>query len=156
MSKKPADERKKKAIRWDHDLNILTRLEVVSSMLTQGAKAHQIAEALSYSLRTAHRDIDRVYVLWRRESVNDVIAMRDRSIAQYRSIQTQAWAEWRATKKISWLRIAMDAEEKVSELQGTKKIALDLTSKGERMGGASAKDLTDDQLAAIILSKVKK
>lgn len=139
----------KKSIRWDQDAEILARLTTVAAMMIQGAKGWQIAEALGYSLRSAYRDIDRVDTMWKREAANSVEQSRVRSIAQYREIQTQAWQQYRSTKKESWLRIAMDAQSQIDALEGTRKpVGVDVTTGGEKLT-FNAKELTDDELAAI-------
>ncbi len=143
MAPKKVVKRNQKRIRWDQDVEILARLEQVASMRIQGAKPYQIATALGVNLRTAHRDISRVEELWRRESVGDIVASRDKSIAQYREIQTQAWERYRnAQKKAEWLRVVMDAEAKIVELQGTKATGqIDVTSKGEKVASINAEEM---------------
>lgn len=109
-----------KRVPWDRDPNILRRLEVTAQMLLAGATLVQVAEATDCSVDTVKRDRKRVEELWRRESVDKVETLRGKSIAQYRRIQTQAWAEWQKTHKGMYLRIISDTEEKISDLQGTK------------------------------------
>lgn len=150
-------KRNKKKIRWDLDVEILARLALVADMRHQRAMPHEIAATLGISLSTAHRDIDRVEELWRRQSLNDVESARASSIAQYEKIERQAWKEYReatdAKTRLNALRVAMDAEEKITELQGTKQPkGIDLTSKGERVA-FNARDLTDEELALIVTGR---
>jgi len=145
----------KKAVRWDLDVDILTRLDIVANMMVQGARPHQIAQSLSYSLKTAYRDVDRVRTLWRRTAEATVEEHRSASIAQYNELKVRAWEEYRRLREekksgLNALRVVMDIEEKISELQGTKAPKnVDVTSKGEQIG-RSAKEYTDDELADIL------
>lgn len=109
-----------KRVAWDRDPNILQRLEVTAQMILAGATLVQIADATGCSVDTVKRDRKRVEELWRRESVDKIETLRGKSIAQYRRIQAQAWAEWNKTRKGMYLRIISDTEEKISDLQGTK------------------------------------
>jgi len=129
----PGVKKGKKSIPWYEDTDILARLAIVSSMQVQGASPLQIADALSVTLRTAYRDIKRCDELRRREYIDDVVTNRNRSIAQYREIQMRAWEEYRNNKKnLQALRTAAEMEDRIVELQGTRKpVAVDLTTKGE-------------------------
>lgn len=139
---KPGVPPGKKAVAWDIDPDILLRLETVSSMMLQGAKAFQIAESLGYSLDTAYEDIKRVKKLWRKGSERTVIGNRDRSIAQYREQQAEAWQQYRKDKSPAWLRLVMDIEDRVARLQGTEQHKVDVTTKGKSIG-VTVDDMSD-------------
>jgi len=111
---------KKRRVPWDRDSVILRRLEVTAQLMIRGATNPQIADATSCSLDTARRDRERVEELWRRESQDTIQTLRARSVAQLREVQTQAWMEYRASKRPSFLKIITDAEREITELQGTK------------------------------------
>ena len=139
----------KKAVNWDEDTDIMRRLSTVASMMVQGAKTYQIAETMGYSLRTAQRDCNRVRDLWMREAALSVEESRAANIAQYEEIKASAWRQYRQDKSYYWLKVVMDAENRISELQGTKRpLGVDITSKGEAL--FSAREMSDDELAAII------
>ncbi len=146
--------RPKKDVRWDEDEEILKRLAVVASMMTQGASTLQIANALSFSIRTAYRDIARVKELWKRKALESVDDSRAASIATYLDIKTEAYAEYRRTKalgkpNLGCLKIVMEAEANITLLQGSRKPAgIDVTSNGETVGNAIA--LNDEELAKIL------
>lgn len=144
----------KKSVRWDQDIEILQRLAVVSTMLLQGARPFQIAESMGTSLRTAFRDIGRVDELNRRAALADIETNRTRSIALLREVQTRAWELYRDSEKtidkLRALKEARECEEQIAALQGTKKpIGIDVTTKGDKLTGVSAKELSDDELAGI-------
>ena len=151
----PGVKKGKKSIPWYEDTDILARLAIVSSMQVQGASPLQIAEALSVTLRTAYRDIKRCDDLRRREYIDDIVTNRNRSIAQYREIQMRAWEEYRNNKKnLQALRTAAEMEDRIVELQGTRKpVAVDLTTGGEKFV-TDLKELSDEQLARIAANKV--
>lgn len=149
----------KASVVWHQDHEILQRLELVATMMLQGAKPFQIAQSLSVSLRTAFRDMNRVQELWRKQAIDDITAKRDRSIAQFRLAQTYAWDQYRTHQKtnaamaLKWMQAAMEAERSIVELEGTKAPkAVDVTSKGEQIG-RGLEDLTDDELARIATGK---
>ena len=160
----PPRNRNKQNVSWDQDEEILARLATVANLLVQGAKAYQIAETFDYTLRTAHRDIARVYTLWRRESMQQVDDARAKSIAQYEEVKTRAWEGYRkvssaiaqmttyspklASEQRGWLELAMKAEAQIAKLQGTEKTTLHLTGTVEHT--VNARDLSDDELVAII------
>jgi transposase len=146
----PGAKKGKRSVIWYEDTDILARLAIVSSMQVQGASPLQIAEALGVTLRTAYRDIRRCDELRKREYIDDVITNRNRSIAQFREIQMRAWEEYRANKKnIQALRLAAEMEDRVVELQGTRKpIAVDMTTKGESLH-RPPREMTDDELMRI-------
>lgn len=139
---KPGVPKGQKAVAWETDHAILLRLETVSAMMLQGAKMFQIAEALGYSLDTAYEDRKRVKRLWAQGSERSIRANRNRSIAQYREQQAEAWAEYRKYKSPSWLRLVMDIEDRITKLQGTEQHKLDLTSKGKQVG-VTVDDMAD-------------
>lgn len=145
----------KKSVRWDQDIEILQRLAVVSTMLLQGARPFQIAESMGTSLRTAFRDISRVDELNRRAALADIETNRARSIALLREVQTRAWELYRTNdasvrERLAALKEARECEEQIATLQGTKKpIGIDVTTKGDKLTGVSAKELSDDELAGI-------
>lgn len=148
-----------KSIPWHQDTVILARLELVSTMMLQGAKGYQIAEALSTSLMTAYRDIERVRELRRRESVDNIVEDRNASIAQMRMIQANAWEQYRALKSIdprtalSFMKEAREAEAQIIKLQGTEKPKqVDVTSGGKSLA-TRLEDLTDEELAQIAAGK---
>lgn len=131
-------KRGKKAIPWEQDVEILARLRLVETLWLQGAKPHEIASAMDYSLRTAHRDIERVQTILRKQSIDDITAARDRSIAELREILMRQWEIYRECKdqklRLIALRDARDTEKLIIELEGTKKpVAVDVTSQGEKI-----------------------
>jgi len=151
---------------WDQDEETLARLATVANMIVQGAKGHQIAEALSISLRTAQRDMARVYTLWRRDSMQQVDDARAKSIAQYEEIKTRAWEGYRkvaseiadkgystrlASQQQSWLELAIKAQSQIDDLLGLKITKLDIQGKIEHT--LNPEELTDDQLTTIIMGE---
>ena len=162
-------KRNKKNVAWDQDPEILARLTTVANMMTQGAKSYQIADALSVTIKTIQRDITRVYTLWRRESMQEIDDARAKSIAQYEEIKTRAWEGYRKAsgfvnesrmpnprlmkEQQNWLKLAMDAESQIADLQGTKITRLSLDGKVEHTLRAS--DLTDEQLLVFITGNTK-
>mgnify|MGYP001472120636 CR=1 FL=1 len=165
----PPRKRNKKNVAWDQDPEILARLSTVANMMTQGAKSYQIADALSVTIKTIQRDITRVYTLWRRESLQEIDDARAKSIAQYEEIKTRAWEGYRKVsgyvnganmpnprlmkEQQNWLKLAMDAESQIADLQGTKITRLSLDGKVEHTLRAS--DLTDEQLLSFITGNTK-
>jgi len=146
----PGAKKGKKSVVWYEDTDILARLAVVSSMKVQGASPLQISEALGYTLRSAYRDIHRCDELYKRESIEDVMTNRNRSIAQFREIQMRSWEQYRENKKnLQALRLAAEMEDRIVELQGTRKpIGVDVTTGGESLH-RSVRNLTDEELARI-------
>jgi len=157
----PAQRKDHKGIHWTQDPEILARLATVASMMVQGAKPFQIADALTVDVRTIYRDIARVYKLWRDEAMQEIDDARAKSIAQYEEIKMRAWEGYRkaqgegggryspttARDMRDWLKLAMDAESHIAKLQGTELTRVDVTSKGERIG--NTQELTDEQLLTI-------
>ncbi|GAB4528457.1 MAG: hypothetical protein OHK0046_47300 [Anaerolineae bacterium] len=142
----------KKSIRWDNDPEILLRLSSVASLMIQGAKQHQIATTMNVSLDTARRDMKRVRTLWRREAESKIEDARATSIAQFEEVKLQAWKEHRNSssprEKVAWLRVIMEAESKIIELQGTKSpVLMDVTTAGKPL---EPRAMTDDELLATI------
>jgi hypothetical protein len=144
----------KKAVRWDLDVDILNRLREVASMMKQGATALEISTALAYSYKTALRDVERVRELWRREAKQDIETKRAGSLAQYKEVQMRAWEHYRSAMRenkavLAILRLIADVEDKIADLEGTKAPrGVDVTSGGQPLR-MSAKELSDDDLAAI-------
>jgi hypothetical protein len=160
----PPKKRNRKTIAWDQDEEILARLATVANMMVQGAKTHQIKDVFGYDMRTAQRDIARVYTLWRRESMQQVDDARAKSIAQYEEVKTRAWEGYRkvssaiaemriyspklGSEQRGWLELAMKAEAQIAKLQGTEKTNIHLSGSVEHT--VNARDLSDDELLAII------
>lgn len=110
----------KKAISWRKDPIILARLTSVAQMILAGAETWQIAAALDYSLVTARRDVTRVRTMWREGSEAEIDAKRDQSIAQYKMIQTRAWAEYNKAPSPGNLRVILDAQVRIDDIQGNQ------------------------------------
>jgi hypothetical protein len=163
----PPRKRSKQNIPWDQDIEILARLATVANLMVQGARGHQIAEALSIPIRTAQRDMQRVFTLWRRDSMQQVDDARAKSIAQYEEIKTRAWEGYRkasaemsqsrvysskiANQQQSWLELAMKAQAQIDDLLGLKITKLDIQGKIEH--SINPEELSDDQLMTIIMGE---
>jgi len=161
----PPRNRSKKNIAWDQDEEILRRLATVATLVNQGATTVQIKEALSISLRSAQRDVQRVYTLWRRDSMQQVDDARAKSIAQYEEIKTRAWEGYRkassemsqlrvyspkiASEQRNWLETAMKAQAQIDRLLGLEITKLDIQGKIEHT--INPEELSDDQLMTIIM-----
>jgi hypothetical protein len=152
---KPAKAGPKKGVKsknWDEDPDILARLEAVSQMMLKGAKLWQIAKVLSYSITTAKKDKGRVKELWLREATSDVIEARDRSIAQMRLVQREAWQRFgKRSKNPQWLRVVKDCERDIIALQGTEK-PVPQTLILENDEDRPYKDLSDEEFADLLTS----
>lgn len=112
-----------KSVKWDQDPEILARLEVVAQMVLQGAKRWQIAKQLETSLRTASRDIRRVRALWRRSAEQRVETLRMEYREGYRFMQGQAYDQFLTEPSDGrpWLRLALDCQDRLVELDGVRK-----------------------------------
>jgi len=142
----------KKSVRWDIDPEILARLTVVQSMMVQKARSWQIANAMGYDVRTALRDMDRVRELQRRESIGEIITLRNESLAQLDEVILRSWESYRAADKPhiknDCLRVILQAQKQKDEILGTK--APDTIKHTGSLGlTLDPKGLTDDELAAI-------
>jgi hypothetical protein len=110
----------KKAVSWRKDTIILTRLIAVAEIFLRGGTIISIASAFDYSFSTAKRDLARVKTLWREQSLEDLAAQRDQSIAQYRLVITKAWAEYSRKPNANFLRVIIDAQAKIDDIQGNQ------------------------------------
>lgn len=161
----PPRNRSKKNIAWDQDEEILRRLATVAILVNQGATTVQIKDTFSTSLRTAQRDVERVYTLWRRGSMQQVDDALAKSIAQYEEIKTRAWEGYRkassamsemrvyspkiANEQREWLEIAMKAQSQIDKLRGLGITKLDIQGKIEHT--INPEEMSDDQLMTIIM-----
>lgn len=145
-------KRGRKSKPWRNDPTIMARLSVVADMLIRRANTQQIAQATGASFVTAKRDIARVRLLWRESALNEIEDRRIESIEQYKTIQLRAWSEYinvekGKSKNPRYLQIAMDAQNHIDDLEGTKKIPAPINI--NLSPETSADDLSDDALAAI-------
>src|SRR3990172_2578037 len=151
---KPAKAGPKKGVKskpWDEDPDILARLEAVAQMMLKGAKLWQIAAALNYSISTAKKDKERVKDLWQREAISDVIDARDRSIAQIRLVQLNAWQRFeKDNNDPQWLRLVKDCERDIITLQGTERPVPQTLILENEDDQRPYKDLSDAELAALL------
>jgi len=139
----PSKRKGKKSRPWRGDVDILRRLDVVATMMVQGAQSWQIAEALEVSLKTITRDRRRVRLLWKDKANDEVEECRQESLAQLRSVRMHAWDRYTAKdsdgkvkNSATWLRIILEAERDIAKLEGTQApVGVDLTSMGERVLG---------------------
>jgi len=161
----PPRNRNQKNIPWDQDEEILRRLATVANLIVQGAKGHQVAEALSIPIRTAQRDIQRVYTLWRRDSMQQVDDARAKSIAQYEEIKTRAWEGYRkasatmsemrvyspkiASEQRNWLETAMKAQAQIDKLLGLEITKMAVVGKIQHT--INPEELSDEELLTIIM-----
>lgn len=125
--KHPKPEPGKKSLPWYDDPEILRRLAQVEDLVLSGYRNTEIAKHLDVTEATIRRDRDRIAELWRKHSTNDIVGMRERSIANLRRIQRLADNDFRRalededlkTMKPAYLRVQMDAEKEIIRLQGT-------------------------------------
>jgi hypothetical protein len=110
----------KKAISWRRDEAILIRLVSVAEIYLRGGNLLSIARAFNYSLRTAKRDLARVKTLWREQCLADLDDERAEALAQYRLIITRGWADYNKKPSPHWLRVIMDAQEKIDNIYGNQ------------------------------------
>jgi len=105
---------------WKKDPVILARLELVSALIVRGAKPHQIAQAIHCGLRTAKRDIARVFVLWQDLARPTIDRAKAASVAQFRAVQQAGWLAFDKStpKNMQALRVVMEAEEQILALLG--------------------------------------
>lgn len=110
----------KKSLPWDKDPEILRRLATVEDLVLAGYRNTEIGHHLKVSEATIRRDRERIAELWRRQATSDIVAMRERSIANLRRIQRLADNEFRRERdKPSNLRLQLEAEREIIKLQGT-------------------------------------
>lgn len=130
---------------WYEDSEILRRLAVVEDLVLGCYRNTEIAKSLNVSEATIRRDRDRIAELWRKQTTEDIRAMRERSIANMRRLQRLADNEFRNEReKPSMLRVQLDAEREIVKLQGTPApVAIDHAFKGipADMASTSSSDL---------------
>jgi hypothetical protein len=155
---KAGPEKGKKSTRWDDDLKILLRLEVVASMMAQNASLRQIAAALNYSTTTARKDLARVRTIWRKVATEKLEKARARSVAVHMEIESEMWNIWRAMntdekkRGVHVLRTVIMAEKEVASLQGTIQAPEQTLN---LKGTAHAKDPLEDKDSDIILGHIE-
>jgi hypothetical protein len=110
----------KKAISWRRDEAILIRLVSVAEIYLRGGNLLSISHAFGYSRSTAKRDLARVKTLWREQALADLADILAESIAEYRLIITRAWADYNKKPSPHWLRVVMDAREKIDNIYGNQ------------------------------------
>jgi hypothetical protein len=110
----------KKAISWRKDTTILLRLVSVAEIYLRGGNLINIAHAFDCSLSTAKRDLARVKTLWREQSLADLDDLRSESLAEYHLLIVKAWAEFNKKPSHHWLRVIMDAQEKIDNIYGNQ------------------------------------
>ena len=130
------------------------RLEQVNQMLVRGARNWQIAEALSTSMRTVARDINRVRELRRRATEQDIAKHVNDSVAQYEAIRNEAWRGYDADKRMGreWLKTAIDAQQAIDKILGVQ-APLRSQVEVEHSGVIMSRDLeglTDAELEQLI------
>jgi hypothetical protein len=110
----------KKPISWRRDTTILLRLVSVAEIYLRGGNLLNISHAFGYSLSTAKRDLARVKTLWREQALADLADLRAESLAHFRLIITRAWADYNKKPSPHWLRVIMDAQEKIDNIYGNQ------------------------------------
>lgn len=116
----PPKKKGKKAVRWDKDPDILFRLDTVAAMMLEGAKPYQIAASMHYDWNTAKRDMQRVEELWRRQIGKSIADKRSEAVAQWRHVLMHAWAQFRSSKNVVWLRVVTEAQANIDLIEGTR------------------------------------
>lgn len=125
-----------KSVSWDHDPEILARLESVNQMMLRGAQRWQIAETLGVSLRTASRDMNRVRILRQRAAERDVEEKVNDSVSQFEAVRQEAWLrydELRKTDKAAaarWLKIVIEATREIDDLWGLRRLNVEVSGPG--------------------------
>lgn len=119
-TKSPISGHGQKSKPWFEDPEILKRLAVVEDLVLAGYRNTEIGDALKVSEATIRRDRDRIAELWRKQTSDNIMALRERSVANMRRIQRLADNEFRHEReKPAMLRVQLDAEREIVRLQGT-------------------------------------
>src|SRR3990167_2744148 len=119
--KNPVTGRGRKTVPWRDDPEILRRLPEVEELVLAGYPNTAIAATLKLSEATIRRDKDRIAELWQELTAGEIEIKRGRSISNLRRLQRLADNEFRSDQdKTVNLRLQMDAEKVVIELEGTK------------------------------------
>lgn len=122
----PKPRKGKKSVPWNKDPQILQRLAKVEDLDLAGYRVSEIARQLKLSETTIRRDIQRIGILWHERSSADILAMRERSIANFRRLQRLAHEDYgkappdQQTLRPTCLRVQLDAEKEIVKLQGTQ------------------------------------
>ena len=72
----------------------MARLEQVEELSLQGLSNRKIAVRLDVTEATIRRDLERIGVLMRGRATSDILLLRERSLAQVRLVQREAWETW--------------------------------------------------------------
>lgn len=120
-SKNPEIDRGRKSVPWREDPEILRRLPDVEELALAGYPNTVIADNLHVSEATVRRDRDRIAELWKETAQGEIEVKRGRSISNLRRLQRLADNEFRKEQdKTANLRVQMEAERTIIELEGTK------------------------------------
>lgn len=131
------EKKKKKAVHWSKDPEILFRLDTVAAMMLEGAKPYQIAYSMGYDWNTAKRDMDRVEELWRQQQGKKIADKRATAVAQWQHVKMHAWEQFRKTKGVVWLRAISEAQANIDLIEGNRapkevKVGIELSEEAER------------------------
>ena len=143
----------KLSVSWRNDPVILARLNAVAAMMLRGSKQYEISKAMECSIATTRRDITRVRTLWREELKGQIDEKREQSIAHYKLVQSSAWDAYNKTESHNFLRIILDAQAKIDDIEGNQApIAIAAVNidkvrakRWQQIAGSIADILTEDE-----------
>lgn len=92
-------------------------LDTVESFLLRGAKLWQVADGMSCSQAEAQQAIALVRDKWSLEVAATAEGALEESLAQHRRVQQRAWDQYQKNEDSNFLKIVMECQDKVDELQ---------------------------------------
>ncbi len=103
---------------------VAKRRHQVGELWVRGVPTLRIATTLAVPERTIRADIDVVRDQLQRDRLAELEARRDRSVAVFRRVQTEAWTLFsrcadNSTNKTGALNSIISAEERIAKLEGT-------------------------------------
>lgn len=103
---------------WYKDPSILRRLKHHEELSVEGYDVATIAVETDVSLSTAYQDRKRLEELWLWYIGDDLEKLRSISARTYRQVQKEAWSKFREGGQATWLKIILDAEDRMAKLLG--------------------------------------
>ncbi len=134
---------------WRNDPTILQRLQTVEALHLKGHTNVYVAGKLGVDEKTVRNDLKRIQQLWRERVGQDIEQQKERSVAVYRQVQSEAWESLENAKdtsmvKPTYLNAIKNAEDSITKILGLEKptkIALTDPSGEKEYSGLNDADL---------------
>jgi len=113
----------RKPLPWKRDPLILERLVKVESLHLMGVTNIGIGSQLNVTEATVRNDLKRLAIIWKERVGDDIAEQKERAVAVYRKVQSEAWRAFhgapdKSLNRSAYLNTVKNSEDSIVKVLG--------------------------------------